>query len=76
MQRNSHRNRIINNRITGNLAATGAVRVPGPKGLSNPEITTTPVGAAILITQVNGREPALFNAVIENTLYQLSATIA
>jgi hypothetical protein len=81
VQRNSHRNRIINNRITGNLTQSGAVRVPGPKGASNPELPRPPVGsalpspgAAILIAQVNGPEPALFNAVIENTLYQLNAT--
>src|SRR5262245_22009009 len=75
VQRDSDRNRITNNRITGNLALAGVVRVPGPMTPpdgSNPVFTAG--GAAVLIAQVAGPEPALFNAVIENTLYQLDAT--
>jgi Right handed beta helix region len=80
VERNSHRNHIINNDITGNFTAMGAVRVPGPKGASNPEFTVMPHGAAILIAQVGGPPlfnaviPLLFNGVVENTLYQLDAT--
>jgi hypothetical protein len=80
VQRNSHRNHITNNDITGDLVRSGAVRVPGPTGASN--LVFTAGGAAVLIAQVNGPEPLLFNAVvpllfngvIKNTLYQLNAT--
>jgi nitrous oxidase accessory protein NosD len=74
VQRNSHINHIRYNQVIGNLTFPNAVRVPGPKSDqtgSNPELKA---GAAMLMAQVNGPEPTLFNALIENTLYQLTAT--
>jgi Right handed beta helix region len=72
VQRDSDLNRITNNQITGNLSQSGAVRVPGPIGGSNPVFTAG--GAAVVIEQLGGAEPALLNAVIQNTLYQLNVT--
>jgi parallel beta-helix repeat protein len=72
VQRDSDINQITNNQITGNLSQSGAVRVPGPIGPSNPVFTAG--GAAVVIEQIGGTEPVLLNAVIENSLYQIDVT--
>lgn len=77
--RDSDLNRINNNTITGNIAATPgtpAVGAPGPaipspnpaNPSSNPPVAA---GQAILITQTLGPDPTLLNAIIEGELYQL-----
>jgi hypothetical protein len=74
VQRNSRLNHITYNQVIGNLTFPDAVRVPGPKSDPTGSNPILRAGDGILIAQVNGPEPALFNAVIENTLYQLIAT--
>jgi hypothetical protein len=70
--RDSDRNRILNNEITlripiGNPLA--GFRVPGSRFTStlpsNPQVTTD--GSAVLITQTEGNEPSLLNAIIVDT---------
>src|SRR5215470_6721987 len=72
VQRDSDLNEITDNTITGNLSIPGAVRVPGPSGASNPVLNGG--GAGVIIAQIVGTEPTLFNAVIGSTLYQLNVT--
>lgn len=72
--RNSDRNRILNNEIRVDIRSTNAVvneavRVPGTAvGVTNPRSAE---GSAVLITQTEGPEPALLNAIIDGVLYQL-----
>jgi len=77
VERDSDMNQITDNTITGNLSIEGAVRVPGSPTTgtgSNPVFNKNSAGAAIIIAQVLGSDPTLFNAVIGNTLYQLNVT--
>lgn len=72
--RDSDRNRILNNRFTAAnslVFADEAFRVPGPK--SDPSGANPPsVGSAVLITQTEGAEPTLLNAIIDGRLFQLT----
>jgi hypothetical protein len=77
-------NSISENVITGTADAIQAVRVPGPAGASNPVVGpprrdmiaagAAVRGAGIVIGQIDGNDPTLFNAVIDGTLYQLTTT--
>jgi hypothetical protein len=78
--RNSDDNRVLYNTFLSNINpadSTDAFRVPGPesgpKG-ANPALTAAngSRGAVIMITQVEAPEPALLNAVINGTLFQLT----
>lgn len=79
--RDSDRNLVADNQITAKLVTTGdqnAVRVPGPVSDANPIIGPDSPnafeGSAVLITQTEGPEPSLLNAVIEKRLFQLIVT--
>jgi hypothetical protein len=71
VQRDSDRNAITNNVITGDLApsAIGAVNAPGPELPSNPVVNA---GAALFVVQVPGPAPSVLSAVVNDTLYQLT----
>lgn len=81
--RNSDRNRIISNEIGVSIPVqfndTRVLRVPGPELSSNPAVPTAPplangsavgAGSAILITQSEGNEPSLLNAIFEGNSAQ------
>jgi hypothetical protein len=67
-------NRVTGNAITPDLTPgkSGALKVPGPMGASNPVVGTA--GGAILVAHVEGPDPLLFNVVIEGSLDQLVPT--
>jgi hypothetical protein len=71
--RDSDRNKILDNHISARLDNSfEAVRVPGPK--SGPSGANPPLsaGSAVLITQTEGAEPTLLNAIIDGELFQLT----
>lgn len=65
---------IRDNRITGNFqsGAQGAVLMPGPASSTNPVFFTG--HGALLALQVLGPHPQLFNAVVNNRLFQFRTT--
>jgi hypothetical protein len=76
--RNSHIIRILGNTFEANFVSTNptALRVPGPESAANPRVVTTGKnpGSVVVITEIEGGEPTLLNAVIEGKLFQLSRT--
>lgn len=73
--RNSDLNRILDNEIGVAIPATDttpAFRVPGPESDSSGANTPVSTGSAVLITQTEGAEPMLLNAIIEGRLFQLT----
>jgi hypothetical protein len=69
--RNSDSNKVVNNTFVANLPGglPNAFRVPGNV---NPVVVVP--AAAVMITQIEGPEPTLLNAIIGNQLFQLPAT--
>lgn len=73
--RDSDRNKILDNHLSAHLSNTSkAVRAPGPVsdipgGLGSNSVVTD--GSAVLITQTEGPEPTLLNAIIENSSFAL-----
>jgi hypothetical protein len=76
--RNSHIIRILGNTFEASFVSTNptALRVPGPESAANPRVVTAGKnpGSVVVITEIEGGEPTLLNAVIEGKLFQLSRT--
>jgi len=77
--RNSDKNKVISNTFIAQLepgVPNFAFRAPGPESDANPRVVFPPPnpGAApgvVIITQIEGLEPTLLNAVINRRLFQL-----
>ena len=48
-----------------------AFRVPGPESDANPKLPSSPPRTVVVITQIEGPEPTLLNAVVDGALFQL-----
>jgi hypothetical protein len=75
--RNSDANKVLDNRFVADLAGglNNALRVPGlvtAGTAANPFVTQA--GAVVVITEIEGPEPTLLNAVINGQLFQLTTT--
>jgi len=71
--RDSDRNKILDNHISARLDNSfEAVRVPGPKTALSGANPPMGAGSAVLITQSEGPEPTLLNAIIDGELFQLT----
>ena len=71
--RDSDRNKILDNHISARLDNSfEAVRVPGPKSAASGANPPLSQGSAVLITQTEGAEPTLLNAIIDGELVQLT----
>jgi hypothetical protein len=71
--RDSDRNKILDNHISARLDNSfEAVRVPGPRSGASGANPPVSAGSAVLITQIEGPEPTLLNAIIDGKPFQLT----
>lgn len=80
--RNSDSNKVISNTFIAQLVPgvpNFAFRVPGPESAANPKVAFPLPGpgaapGVVIITQIEGLEPTLLNAVINRQLFQLTTS--